>query len=90
MSRAASESAGPGDPKIEADLTECERRCTAFGETNRPLFATPGALTRDGREDELVALRDEDGDGPGAEHGAGGLGEGVEHHAATSTLVAVR
>jgi len=47
--------AGPDDPKIEADLAECERRCTAFGETNRPLFATPGALTREGL---LAALKE--------------------------------
>ena len=49
-----------------------------------------GALPGDRGEDELVAVGDQDRDRPGAEHGARGLGQGVEHHAATSTFVAVR
>lgn len=39
---------GPDDPKIDADLAECERRCTAFAETYRPLFASASSLTREG------------------------------------------
>jgi oligoendopeptidase F len=37
--------AGPDDLQIEADLAECTRRCTAFAETYRALFAAPGALS---------------------------------------------
>jgi oligoendopeptidase F len=42
------------DPKIDADLAECERRCRAFGEAYRPLFATPESLTREGLLAALV------------------------------------
>ncbi|MSR56321.1 MAG: M3 family oligoendopeptidase [Planctomycetaceae bacterium] len=40
--------AGPEDPQIEADLRDVERRCTAFAERFRPLFATHDSLTREG------------------------------------------
>src|SRR5262249_30227619 len=51
---------GPDDPRIESDLAECERRCTAFAKAYRPLFATPESLTPDGlfaalREYESIA-----------------------------------
>jgi oligoendopeptidase F len=46
------------DPQIDADLATCERRCTAFDEKYRPLFAAPTALTADGL---LTALREYEG-----------------------------
>ncbi|MFN0053456.1 MAG: M3 family oligoendopeptidase [Planctomycetales bacterium] len=50
--------AGPDDPAIAADLAEAERRCAAFGETHRPLFASDASLTVEGL---LAALQDYQG-----------------------------
>ncbi len=47
--------AGVDDPQIDADLAECERRCTAFAAAYRSLFAAPENLTTLGL---AVALRD--------------------------------
>src|SRR5262245_23273806 len=41
------------DPKIDADLRDCAQRCTAFSDTYRALFASPGALTAAGLKQAL-------------------------------------
>src|SRR5262245_214009 len=45
--------AGVDDPKIEADLQECAGRCTAFSDSYRALFESPGKLTAAGLRQAL-------------------------------------
>jgi oligoendopeptidase F len=43
----------PDDLQIDADLAECTRRCTAFAEKYRGLFAAPGALSAEDLKEAL-------------------------------------
>jgi oligoendopeptidase F len=48
--------AGPGDPKIEADLAASETGCADFATRYRGLFSEPGRLTAMALREALVAI----------------------------------